>query len=210
MGDLVASTDSGSTTTLHETFNHAISRQNKASRTQLISPLTITLGDEFQGLIRTLSEGASIMREIRIALLRAGVDCRFALGTTQIETPVNRKRAWNMMGPGLSETRSKLNEKRPGMLYRFSLASDKSLESALEAIGATLTSIERSWTKKQLHDITELLLGKSVEDIARLRNVSAHSVYKVRNSGDFDLYNIQWSALMEVLSSLDNKMSLKN
>ena len=50
MGDLVASEAASSRRALHRTFNAAIDTANAAFAAALASPLTITLGDEFQGL----------------------------------------------------------------------------------------------------------------------------------------------------------------
>lgn len=208
MGDLVASEKAGSPIALHELFNRAIAHQNREAKADILSPLTITLGDEFQGLVRTMTAGLPIMQKLRFELLQNGLECRFALGASKLQTPVNRKRAWNMMGVGLAATREKLNEKKTETLYRFYVPGNRASEAALEALGAGLTSIERRWTPQQLHDIAGLMSGKSVQEIARYRNVSAHSVYKVRSSGDFDLYLLQWNAIAEVLEDLDRELGL--
>src|SRR4051794_25517593 len=101
MGDLVRSGSASSIEELHAKFNGAVNQQNRIRRGSLVSPLTITLGDEFQGLSKTLVESLSIVRVLRLHLLARGVDCRFAIGLAQIQTPINVARAWNMMGPGL-------------------------------------------------------------------------------------------------------------
>lgn len=209
MGDIVGSEQSHSPDRLHALFNRIITDQNATGPASILSPLTITLGDEFQGLVRNLAASVPIMRDIRLEFLLDGIECRFALGATVLQTSVNSERAWNMMGTGFAGTREKLNEKRDDVLYRFFLPSEPSVEIALEALGASLTSIERKWTARQLSDIAELLSGKSVQEVARLRNVSAHSVYKVRSSGEFDLYVMLWNAVTELLRSVDRRLYLK-
>jgi hypothetical protein len=208
MGDLVMSGSASSFEELHAKFNTAINQQNRIRRAALVSPLTITLGDEFQGLSKTLVDSLSIVRALRLDLLARGVDCRFAIGVAEIQTPVNVARAWNMMGSGLAQTREKLNEKSNDTVYRFALSDHRVIESTLEALGAGLTAIERRWTPRQLKDISASLAGTSAREIAKLRNVSAHSVYKVRSSGEFDLYVYQWSAISEALAHLDQLYGL--
>lgn len=203
MGDLVSSEDNASREAFHRLFNEAVDRQNRVHRDVLASPLTITLGDEFQGLVGSLERAVHVVRDVRLDLLSYGVECRFAIGATRLYTPLNRDRAWNMMVRGLSRTREKLNEKRTSTLYRFALPNEPAIESVLEALGAGLTSIERRWTEQQRRDITESLSGRRPSEIARRRNVSVHSVYKVRGSGDFDLYVVQWQAMIEALTHLD-------
>lgn len=203
MGDIVGSESATSVERLHDIFNDTIDRSNRARHDVLASPLTITLGDEFQGLTSTLRDAAALARDIRLELLVERFDCRFAIGVAKLETPLNADRAWNMMAPGLARTREKLNEKRTNTLYRFSFPEHPAVETLLEALGAGLTSIERRWTMQQLHDISESLRGRTPAEIARRRNVSAHSVYKVRSTGEFELYHLQWHAMIEALGVLD-------
>jgi hypothetical protein len=208
MGDLVDSEKQLSQKSLHDLFNRTIEQHNSAFAALLASPLTITLGDEFQGLTNSLIAAAEIAREIRFTLMEHGLDCRFAIGIVTLESPLNTGRAWNMMGQGLSDTRKKLNEKREGTLYRFFIPQNPALEIVLEASGASLTAIERSWTKTQKHDIPALLRGRTALNIASDRNVSVHSVYKVRNSGNFDLYQIHWNAIKEAFKYLDDEFRI--
>lgn len=203
MGDLVRSERAASIEHLHDRFNAAINHQNTSYQQSLASPLTITLGDEFQGLVMSLASALAIARALRFQLLSEGIECRFAIGLAEPKTPINPDRAWNMMGPGLARTRSKLDEKRTQSLYRFSVTDDPVMETALEALGAGVTMIERRWTGQQREDITALLAGASPADIARQRNVSVHSIYKVRASGDYDTYVMQWRAIQDILTHID-------
>ena len=194
MGDLVHSEHAADIAQLHEAFNEAVEQCNRRYADVLASPLTITLGDEFQGLVTSLNAGA-----------RRGIDCRFVLGLARIETAVNPQQAWNMMGPGLSRSRHKLNEKRALCRYGFSLPQEPLLEIALDALGVGLTVIEEGWTQRQLSDIAALLNGQLPAELAEQRQVSVHSIYKVRTSGHFDAYSQQWNAVLELLADLDRR-----
>jgi hypothetical protein len=208
MGDLVASEAASSIEQLHKEFNRSVRTQNKQQRKQLLSPLTITLGDEFQGITTSLATAWSIVRAIRFDLLTRNVDCRFAIGMIQLRTPLNPRNAWNMMGPGLSMTRDRLNERKAYTRYNFVLPGEPHAEAVLEALGAGLTAIERRWTNQQLHDIKASLEGLSPVEIAQRRNVTAHTIYKVRSSGEFDTYLLQWSAVAEALKRLDERYAM--
>ncbi|WP_296615780.1 SatD family protein [Sphingomonas sp.] len=205
MGDLVRSESNAAIGELHHHFNDAVDRQNDERAPVVASPLTITLGDEFQGLLVSFLEAASAMRAMRLDLLAKGIECRFVVGAVSLRTPLNDKRAWNMMGPGLGAARAKLNDKRSPSLYRFSFPDDPQLERLLDAIGASLTAIERRWTDVQRADILAALDGVTVAEIAQHRNVSVHTVYKVQRSGELNLYMTQWHAVIEALAALDRK-----
>lgn len=208
MGDLVGSERHANPNNLHAQFNAAINRQNQALGADMVSPLTITLGDEFQGLLSSLVAAAQVAREIRFELMRENIDCRFVIGSIDLKTQINHERAWNMMGPGFASARERLGEKRSPSRYRFSIQQDELLETMLEASGASLTAIERSWSEAQRDSIIKLLGGESVAQIARARNVSVHNVYKVRRAGDFELYVIQWDAIHKVLTELDHRYEM--
>lgn len=208
MGDLVGSERNPDPAMLHKRFNAAIDRQNDVLAGDMVSPLTITLGDEFQGLLSSLVAAAQAAREIRFELLNENIDCRFSIGSVNLKTPLNHERAWNMMGPGFASTRERLSEKRSPSRYRFSIPKDDVFEALLEASGASLTAIERSWSEAQRNDIIKLLAGASVAEVAHARNVSVHNVYKVRNAGEFDLYVIQWDAIHKALTELDRRYEL--
>jgi len=209
MGDVVQSRSAASVQQLYEIFNTVIENANSNHKDCLISPLTITLGDEFQGLSRSLADGASIIRDVRHELLRAQVKCRFVLGLVNVETPVNTKRAWNMMGLGLAEARKKLADKRDHNAYRFSLPNDPVIESLLNAIGAAQTEVESAWTKRQA-EIVEASWNHEApdSDLALRLGLQVRTLYKIRQAARYDLYRLQWKALSSTLIDLDRRYNL--
>lgn len=208
MGDVVDSEGYADPEQLHVAFNAAIDLQNAHLAADIMSPLTITLGDEFQGLLTSLVAATWAARQIRFDLMRQDIECRFVVGLVDLKTPLNVERAWNMMGPGFAAARERLGEKRSASLYQFSLPQDPLLETLLEAIGASISAIERKWSKVQRDDIIALLGGASVADVARARDVGNFNVYKVRNAGDYDLYTTQWNAVQKALIELDKRHDL--
>ena len=208
MGDIVNSEKLQDVSRLHTLFNEAIQAANELHRAELASPLTITLGDEFQGLTMRSSQALPIARYLRYRLMEHGIECRFSIGLVELRTPLNKDRSWNMMGPGLSKTRAKLDEKRDSSLYRFAIDDDVLWQVVLDALGAGVTSIERRWTDRQRYDIVQLLNGRSVQTLAKARNVSVHSIYKVRQSGEFETYTAQWQAIEAILDKADRDHDL--
>ena len=103
---MIGSEQAASARVLHEQFNVALA-ETSARAKAIASPLTITLGDEFQGLFYTLTDGMSAVKFMRQRLLANGVPCRFALGIVELDSPLNAERAWNMMGAGFAEIREK-------------------------------------------------------------------------------------------------------
>jgi hypothetical protein len=202
MGDLVSSETAPSASQLHQIFNAAIDDANREARLSLASPLTITLGDEFQGLCATLSDGLAVLRWLRARLLMQGVECRFVLGAIILETPINRERAWNMMGPGLAASRERLGDKRDGAAYRFVLPGEPVGQILMDAVGAAITDIEHNWTDRQRDVILSSADEPASKAAERLR-MSPQTFYKIRRAGRYDLYERQWTALTASAAALD-------
>ncbi len=210
MGDLVGSERARSVTAVHRTFNEAIVLANKRYAESIQSPLTITLGDEFQGLLRTLLDAWSVASELRLSLLVANVSCRFVIGTTQLATPVNPKEAWNMMGSGLSAAREKLNDKRTSNAYRFSLPGETILESLLDAAGDSLTEVELSWTTTQLQYYAKVRGASGTNaKTARSLGVTPRSLYKVLHAARADFHRRQSAIIRRALTGLDERYGLR-
>lgn len=204
MGDLVASEAAASRAELHQNFNTAVSAVNAQFAVNLESPLTITLGDEFQGLTRTGLEAFRIVLALRLRLLRNKVLCRFVIGPVDLATPVNPDRAWNMMGEGLAQARERLDDKKDANAYRFSFYQDKPLSRLLDAVGHSLTLIEEDWTETQrLYVLAHILDGADVAEIAEQHRVSERAVYKVLSAARLSFYQDQIEAVLGFLESRD-------
>ncbi len=206
MGDLIHSEDAADIAALHATFNETIAATNRFCKKQIASPLTITLGDEFQGLSPSLTDGLTVLRALRHALRTFDIPCRFILGAARIETPVNTKKAWNMMGPGLSAAREQLGDKRDPNAYRFSLPGAPTLETLMDAIGLTLTEIEAGWTDRQAEIVSATMSHDGqIPELAASLNVTPRTYYKIRKAAKFDLYETQWTAIDTALAALDEE-----
>ena len=210
MGDLVGSERARSVKAIHRAFNKTIGAANERHAEIIESPLTITLGDEFQGLLRTLQNAWSVASELRLGLLAANVSCRFVIGTTQLETPVNIKEAWNMMGSGLAAAREKLNDKRTSNAYRFSLPGEPILESLLDAVGDSLTEVEIGWTTTQLEYYSKVRGGSRTNaKTAQSLRVAPRSLYKVLRAARAEFHRRQSAIIGRALAGLDERFGLQ-
>jgi SatD family (SatD) len=210
MGDLVGSERARSVQAVHRTFNKAVDSANKRHAESIASPLTITLGDEFQGLLRTLLTAWSVAAELRLGLLAANVSCRFVIGTTHLETPVNPKQAWNMMGSGLAAAREKLNDKRTGNAYRFSLPGEPIFESLLDAVGDSLTEVELGWTTTQLEYYSRVRdASRTNAKTARSLGITPRSLYKVLHAARAEFHRRQSAIIRRALTGLDERYGLR-
>jgi hypothetical protein len=209
MGDVVASERAQSLKAVHRAFNDAVNFANAHYAADIESPLTITLGDEFQGLTRRLAHAWRIATTLRLKLLAANVSCRFVIGMAQLDTPINPRRAWNMMGRGLAETRDKLNDKRSSNAYRFSLRGETLIELLLDAVGDSLTEVERGWTATQLKYYSSARdASRTNAELAKRLGVTPRSLYKVLHAARGDFHRRQSGAIERALTELDERHGL--
>ena len=206
MGDIVGSERAPSVKAVHRAFNKAVTRANEINAAHIASPLTITLGDEFQGLLTRFAAAWDAATALRLELLVDGIPCRFVVGSAKLETPVNTKEAWNMMGSGLSAAREKLNDKRTASAYRFSLQDEPVVERLLDAVGDALTEIEKDWTPTQLKYYAKTRAAtRGNADVARKLGVSERSLYKVLHAGRVDAHRRHVEAIRGALEQLDER-----
>lgn len=210
MGDIVGSEAAPSVKAVHQSFNRAIAWANKRHGEHIVSPLTITLGDEFQGLLTGLEAAWRVAAELRLKLMSEAVSCRFVIGVAAIETPLNAERAWNMMGPGLASARDKLNDKTSANAHRFSFPGDPAIELLADAVGDALTLIEAGWTQTQRNYVIRNRLSRHAPaKIATSLDVSLGAVYKVLRAAQMDFHDRQSGALCKALALQDERYGLK-
>lgn len=205
MGDLVDSEGARSRTALHAAFNDAVKRENDMPAA-IASPLTITLGDEFQGLVCSFSAAIEIARRMRLRLLAQDVECRFAIGLVTLSSPLNTAAAWNMLGSGLAETRDHLNDKALTTAYRFYLPSptDGIVARLMESVGRALTMTEQAWTARQREVAWGFLIeGHTVKTLHLQTKTTERNIYKILNAAHLDPYREWWDDLQIAAKHLD-------
>jgi SatD family protein len=206
MGDIVGSERAPSLKAVHIAFNKVVRKANDVHAEHIASPLTITLGDEFQGLLTAFAHAWDTAVALRLELLVAGISCRFVVGVAELETPLNRKEAWNMMGSGLSAARDKLNDKRTKSAYRFSLPAEPVVALLLDTVGDALTQGEEEWTPTQLEYYSKSRAAKGTNAAVAMKlGVSERSLYKVLKAGRADAHKRQVQAIRSALAQLDQR-----
>lgn len=135
----------------------------------LESPMTVTLGDEFQGIVTSPAAGVDLLlwleHRLRMNPLereteRRAYQLRYVLHQGVVESPLNRNRAHGMLGPGLTTARELLNEDRRG-LPRFRMAlADEAQSRRLGQLFGVLDALTADWRPKDF-DLIEALFGEA-------------------------------------------------
>ena len=107
---------------LMKKFKTLVESVNSQQSSSFLSPATITLGDEFQAIMRNLISGLQtiIYLEEEIIRQKADFQLRYVLYYGSIDTEINPNIAYKMLGEGLTNARKVLNSLKDES-YRFSI-----------------------------------------------------------------------------------------
>jgi hypothetical protein len=136
---------------LMKSFKKITDEINYEKKDILLSPITITLGDEFQCIVKSVEAGIELMLAIDEKKLYEMADfkLRYVLVEGGIETPINHDIAYGMLGEGLTMAREKLIEYK-NSYHRYSIQLNNISKS--EALANSLIvyqNITDTWKKEK-------------------------------------------------------------
>ncbi len=147
-----------------------------------LSPITITLGDEFQCVARGLPESIRILFAIEDRIIKEGkgFKLKYVLVEGGIETPLNRKIAYEMMGPGLTRARESLQALKKSNASRF----DFQLKNAKLARGLNLaffvyqTFVDAWKIEKDYYIVAQFLGSDDYKEVAEKLGKNKSLIWK--------------------------------
>ena len=156
-----------------------------ASHKTLISPFTITLGDEFQALY---GRSGDLFKDIwEIMLILYPVKVRFSIGVGQLSTRINKKQSIGMDGPAFHNARKGLIElKKTSYLFNITTDTENSNKLARHSL-FLISHISSKWKSTRLKILVMLYEGKTAKEISAKLKISDKAVYKNIDSGGLSL-----------------------
>ncbi len=198
IGDLIRSRDADDRAGLQQRLQDCLDTLNQQAGPALVSPYTLTLGDEFQA-VRTGTTGLwTELLQIRRAVLPEQV--RFSLGLGTLATSINPKQALGMDGPAFHIARDGMEalKHQSGQFALGGLASHD--QRWANALLATIDHMTRKWRANRFDILHLLLTGHSPADIAEALGLSVQAVYRNIRDGDLEL-------IMELMQLLDSLLT---
>lgn len=141
--------------TLIQNFKNLIQKANETFKDAILSPLTITLGDEFQGVILDLKTATNIIIFLEEETIHQNYTflLRYVLNYGEIETPLNRTIAYGMLGRGLTEARNKLNDLK-SQKSRFTISIENSIQQqVLSEAFKIFENIREKWSPEKDYEL---------------------------------------------------------
>lgn len=136
---------------------------NRRHADALAVPFTITLGDEFQGLLSDPGKCPRVIHDLR--LLLSPLKCRVGVGIGPIVSELMQSTA-QMEGLAFSMSRDALSaaEKAKSALTVYR-SEDSTLDSTANAISLLIDAVQSRWTDKQWEAVR---VHSRVKDLARV------------------------------------------
>ena len=172
-------------------FKRLISSCNEELSSCLLSPYTITLGDEFQGIAKSLccSVQSLFYLEESILKLRIPFRLRYVVHRGEIVTPLNPEIAYEMVGPGLARAREILTDKRQRRpRFVFDLP-DETLSADLNRLFAVIESLVQDWHEKDFGLVADLISNANDSEVAASHHKNRSQIWKRRRNlriGDYE------------------------
>lgn len=164
-------------------FKHLVHAINKKHHALLLSPLTITLGDEFQGIATSVENAIKLIFEIEELIVKENYDfkLRYVMNLGKIDTKINRKIAYEMLGEGLTEARKELNDLKKHD-SRFFIKLNKSPEDQINKAFVVFQSYIDDWKTKDRKAVTEFLRLNDYKKVALAIKTDASSAWRRKKS----------------------------
>lgn len=131
MADIISSSKHEGYKLMKE-FNKLVETINCQYADKILSPLTITLGDEFQAIVKTRQDALELLVQWEEHSISMGLNfkVRHVVLEGKLDTAINPKIAYKMLGPGLTSARKKL-ELLKSSEHRFHIEFSSKAKSKL-------------------------------------------------------------------------------
>ncbi|MCP9756802.1 hypothetical protein EGI26_16680 [Lacihabitans sp. CCS-44] len=190
MADIIQSSDYEGFV-LQDKFKEAVKYVNEKFKKKLSSPLTITLGDEFQGVSNSLKNSILVILCFEEFIIKnnANFALRYVINYGKIDTPINAEIAYGMLGEGLSNARRML-ESLKKTDYRFEIETkSKSKSKALNDAFWVMQNIQTKWNSKEDKDLAAMFIQyHDYKIIATKTGVTRSQIWKKEKSLNISSY----------------------
>ena len=199
MGDVIGSSKHD-VRQLRKEFIGLVSLCNQKLEHDIISPYTVTLGDEFQGIATSLHAVIEAIFYMEETILRKGLEfkIRYVAVHGEIDTPINRLKAHTMMGAGLTKAREVLTDKRRGEpRFRFDLP-DAHTMNQLNRLFLVLDGLSGRWDTGDSLLIFDMLANPHNEEVGVRHGKNRTQIWKRRRHLLIEEYRALKEAIMEL------------
>lgn len=181
IADIVNSRELSNRMEVQELLRKTLAGLNRRTPS-LVSPYTITLGDEFQALFS--SAEALFPNAIEILAALYPVRIRFSFGVGTLLTRIKRREAIGMDGPAFHAARDGMEAMKTARDTTFIVRPDTDDALGLSNLLLRLISHDiEGWNKTRLAVMQRMFSGKSLLQISGELELAYQTVHKTARSG---------------------------
>jgi hypothetical protein len=173
---------------LYEKLKSLVEFANSSFSKKLLSPLTVTLGDEFQGVVVSLKDASELLffMEEYLATNNFGFKLRFVICYGNIDTPINKLNAMGMLGAGLTNARKLLNDSKKSKI-RFQILLEDSIKTEILSNCFIIYQelIEKWYNRKDIDHIALINKEMDYKVVSAKLNISRSQIWKKYNTLNF-------------------------
>lgn len=182
IGDIIKSRSINNRNEIQLKLEDIFARVNAKYEHCIVSKFLVTIGDEFQGLLKPSAPAYEIIGTIVESLYP--IQVRFGLGLGMITTPI-KEMALGMDGPAFYLARESLkvaHEKKGHAIVFKSESPDKVPEDAINMMFGALAVIKKLWPESFWEILPYLRMEKKQNEIASLIGVTQPYISKLMKS----------------------------
>ncbi len=183
MGDVIRSRDY-ELDKLAEDLKDLVQSANRELRSKTLSPYTITLGDEFQGVTQSLESGIETLFYFEEQRLERKWDfsVRYVLHHGRIDTDINPDTSYGMLGEGLTRARNQLaSKKRDRKKFQISV-EDQELSNQINRLFEVLSGITDRWKTEDFALIYDMIRNENDQEVGDIHGKDRSQIYKRRKT----------------------------
>jgi hypothetical protein len=175
MADIIKSSEKNANTLMKD-FEEITTQISTDFNKAFYSPITITLGDEFQSVVKSLKDGIKVIVTFEELIIKQKKDfkLRYVLNYGEIETAINKERAYGMLGKGLTESREMLEVEKHDVRRFFIKDENSKLSMKLNLAFFIYQSFIDDWKFRDYNIVSGFLEHKDYKLVAKIlkRNIS--------------------------------------
>lgn len=208
IGDIKNSRDLENRRDVQSQLQKSLNTVNDQYKDELASKFMITLGDEFQGLLKTAAPALYIIDQIEREMYP--VKIRFGVGVGAIVTDINSNMPLGADGPAYYSARKMVDELRLSEKKRMEPIANVKIEiqnhdeaaDLMNTIFSLLTTLKETWTSRQTEIISAYLKYKTQKDAAQFLNINQSNVQKALSSANFYTCQKAMESVFKILSGI--------
>lgn len=191
-------------------FKEILDQVNATYAEDIASQFTITLGDEFQGLLKTGRNIINIISDIEFAM--APIDLRFGIGIGEISTEINFEYSSEIDGPAYHRARAmvealldnaKQYSSKQTNIMISSQTNNAEIDGLINSVLSVCSVLKSRWTPRQREIIATYLDNKANQyRTAEKLGIGQSSVSKALHSANFYSYQAALDTVNSFLAQI--------